>query len=65
MSFGGGGACYWGKIAVAVTFGGRGRRRYDPRGARCTVLLRHGEEGGQGVEGWQHQAGTKDTEARI
>lgn len=39
MSFGGGGACYGGEVAIAVTFGGRGRGRDDPRGAGCLVDL--------------------------
>lgn len=39
MSFGGGGACYGGEVAVAVTFGGCGRGRDDSRGAGCLVLL--------------------------
>ena len=39
MPFGGGGTCYWGKVAIAVTFGRRGRGRDDPRGAGCLVLL--------------------------
>ena len=39
MSFGGGGACYRGEVAIAVTLGGRGRGRDDARGAGCLVLL--------------------------
>ena len=39
MSFGGGGACDGGEVAVAVTFGGRRGGRDDARTARCLVLL--------------------------
>lgn len=39
MSFSGGGACYGGEVAVAVTFRGGGRGRDDPWGAGCLVDL--------------------------
>lgn len=39
MSFGSGGACYGGEVAVAVTLGGRGCGRDDSGGAGCLVLL--------------------------
>lgn len=39
MSFGGGGACYGGKVAIAVTLGGRGRGGDDSGSAGCLVLL--------------------------
>lgn len=65
MSFGGGGACYGGEVAVAVTLGWRGRGRDDPRGAGCLILLRHGEESRKGTEGWQHQAKTKAREGGV
>ena len=39
MSFGGGGACYRGEVAIAMTLGGRWSGRDDPRSAGCLVLL--------------------------
>lgn len=62
MAFRSGGACYGGEVAVQVALGGGGRGRDDSGCAGCLVLLRHGEEGGKGKEGWQHQAGGNDRE---